>query len=77
MTTTIERRPAFTRLDRCDRCGAPAALQFVVTKGGTPLLLCVMHMRLHKEAIGAQAAAAWDVNGRVLFERSARGNLKL
>lgn len=47
------KQPLFTALDRCDRCGAPAALSAAMASG--TLLFCGHHARLHQVALVKQA----------------------
>ena len=54
MTTTLA-RPALTAADRCDRCGAAAAVRAVLTTGGE-LLFCGHHAREHESRLREIAA---------------------
>lgn len=50
-TTVID--TAFTAADRCDRCGARAAVRVILLHG--ELLLCAHHGREHEAALRDQA----------------------
>ena len=53
--TTAAPAPALTRLDRCDRCGAPAQARAHLPHGGD-LLFCGHHLREHRAALDLAGA---------------------
>ncbi len=54
MTAALADSPAFTALDRCDRCGAQARVRALLPGGGD-LLFCGHHGRLHADALAKVA----------------------
>lgn len=52
-------RPELTAADRCDRCGAAAAVRAVLPTGGE-LLFCGHHARAHSERLEQLAAVLHD-----------------
>jgi hypothetical protein len=59
--------------DRCDACGARAALVFalnVEVPGSGELGMCGHHAEKHKDAILAKAVIVWDAHGKVVFDRT-------
>lgn len=54
MTGTLT-RPALTKSDRCDRCGAAATARAVLPNGGE-LLFCGHHTRKHQTKLRELAA---------------------
>lgn len=48
-----------TRLDRCDRCGAPARLRALLPSGGE-LLFCGHHARRHSARLAELAAELYS-----------------
>jgi hypothetical protein len=61
---------ALTALDRCDRCGARAALAFTVKGSETPLMLCGHHVMDHKDGIRKSAEHIWDARGELIVDRA-------
>jgi hypothetical protein len=55
MTGTLASPAALTAADRCDRCGAAAAVRAVLPKGGE-LLFCGHHAREHSARLEELAA---------------------
>jgi hypothetical protein len=55
MTGTLASPAALTAADRCDRCGAAAAVRAVLPKGGE-LLFCSHHAREHSARLEELAA---------------------
>jgi ribosomal protein S14 len=55
MTTALASAPALTALDRCDRCGAQAAVRATLETGD--LLFCRHHARQHAEALARVAVS--------------------
>lgn len=60
-----------TAQDRCDRCGARAAIAFK-TKGQAEsnLLFCSHHTIVFKETLKTSAQVIWDVQGKVVHEKT-------
>lgn len=52
-------RPELTAADRCDRCGAAAAVRAVLPTGGE-LLFCGHHARAHSDRLEQMAAVLHD-----------------
>ena len=61
MTTTTA-APPLSPADRCDRCGARAAIRAILP-GGADLLFCAHHGRQHAERLRAVAADIRDDEG--------------
>jgi hypothetical protein len=61
MTTTTA-APPVSPADRCDRCGARAAVRAVMP-GGAELLFCAHHGRQHAERLRAVAVEIRDDEG--------------
>ena len=61
MTTTTA-APPVSPADRCDRCGARAVVRAVLP-GGSDLLFCGHHGRVHAERLRAVAAEIRDDEG--------------
>lgn len=61
MTTTTA-APPLSPAERCDRCGARAAVRAVLP-GGADLLFCAHHGRQHAEKIKAVAVEIRDDEG--------------
>ena len=59
-----------TALDRCDRCGAAAAVAFVIKGAETPLMMCGHHIRANHTEITKAAESIWDYNGNVILDRA-------
>lgn len=54
-TLTQSVTPTLTAFDRCDRCGARAKVQ-VLLSGGGELIFCAHHGRQHWAALARQGA---------------------
>ena len=61
MTTTTA-APPVSPADRCDRCGARAAVRAVLP-GGADLLFCAHHGRQHAEKLRSVATEIRDEEG--------------
>ncbi|HEU5034132.1 MAG TPA: hypothetical protein VFT62_05150 [Mycobacteriales bacterium] len=61
MTTTTA-APTLSPADRCDRCGARAAIRATLPGGGD-LLFCAHHGRQHAAKLKAVAVAIHDESG--------------
>jgi hypothetical protein len=61
MTTTTA-APPVSPAERCDRCGARAAVRAVLP-GGADLLFCAHHGRLHAKQLRATAVEIRDDEG--------------
>jgi hypothetical protein len=61
MTTTTA-APPVSPADRCDRCGARAAVRAIMP-GGADLLFCAHHGRQHAERLKAVAMEIRDDDG--------------
>jgi len=59
MTGTTIAPPALTAADRCDRCGASAAVRVVLASGGE-LLFCGHHGRQHHTRLAELSAVIHD-----------------
>ncbi|HET8588011.1 MAG TPA: hypothetical protein VFM01_00145 [Nakamurella sp.] len=59
MTGTLTSPTALTAADRCDRCGAAAAVRVILASGGE-LLFCGHHAREHSERLSELAAIVQD-----------------
>ena len=57
--TTVTAQGALTAADRCDRCGAQAYVQVVLTSGGE-LLFCAHHAKAHIDKVRPLAAEIND-----------------
>ena len=57
--STLTKPSPLTASDRCDRCGAQAYVQVVLTSGGD-LLFCAHHARAHIEKVRPLAANIYD-----------------
>ena len=55
MTGTLASPAVLTAADRCDRCGAAAAVRAILPKGGE-LLFCGHHAREHSARLEELAA---------------------
>jgi hypothetical protein len=58
-TIALPTRTTLTALDRCDRCGARAAVQVVLPSGGE-LIFCRHHGRRYEVALIEQGADVWS-----------------
>jgi hypothetical protein len=58
MTGILASPAALTAADRCDRCGAAAAVRAVLPKGGE-LLFCAHHGREHSARLEQMAASIY------------------
>ncbi len=56
MTEALASAPQLTAADRCDRCGAAAAVRAILPGGGE-LLFCGHHAREHQARLTELAAA--------------------
>ena len=63
MTTTTA-APPVSPAERCDRCGARAAVRAVLP-GGADLLFCAHHGREHEAALAAAGATIRDETGTI------------
>lgn len=61
MTTTTA-APPVSPAERCDRCGARAAIRAIMP-GGTDLLFCAHHGRQHADQLRAKAIEIRDDEG--------------
>jgi hypothetical protein len=61
MTTTTA-APPVSPAERCDRCGARAAIRAIMP-GGTDLLFCAHHGRQHEQQLRATAVEIRDDEG--------------
>lgn len=59
MTSTSTRATTLTAADRCDRCGASAAVRVVLASGGE-LLFCGHHANAHSSKLTEMAASIQD-----------------
>lgn len=59
MTGTMTSPTALTAADRCDRCGAAAAVR-VILAGGGELLFCAHHANEHRARLDELAAVVHD-----------------
>ncbi len=59
MTGTLTSPAALTAADRCDRCGAAAAIRVILANGGE-LLFCGHHAREHSARLTELAAVVHD-----------------
>ena len=59
MTVTTTAPPALTIADRCDRCGAAAAVRVTLPSGGE-LLFCGHHGREHTPKLAQISAVIQD-----------------
>jgi hypothetical protein len=59
MNATLTTPPALAADDRCDRCGAAAAVRAVLPTGGE-LLFCGHHAREHSARLGELDAQLHD-----------------
>lgn len=59
MNATLSTPVALTATDRCDRCGAAAAVRAILPKGGE-LLFCGHHAREHSTRLGELEAQLHD-----------------
>jgi len=59
MTGTTTAPPALTATDRCDRCGAAAAVRVILLSGGE-LLFCGHHSREHLPKLAELSAVVQD-----------------
>lgn len=59
MTTATTSRAALTAADRCDRCGAGAAVR-VILAGGGELLFCGHHANQHSARLTEMSATFDD-----------------
>jgi hypothetical protein len=59
MTGTLTSPTALTAADRCDRCGAAAAVRVILASGGE-LLFCGHHAREHSARLSELAAIVQD-----------------
>ena len=57
--TTLTTSGPLTAADRCDRCGAQAYVQVVLTSGGE-LLFCGHHAKAHIDKVRPLAAEIYD-----------------
>lgn len=58
-----------TAQDRCDRCGARAAIAFNPKNTETQLLFCSHHTIQFKETLKTSAQVIWDARGEVVHEK--------
>jgi hypothetical protein len=59
MTGTLMSSATLTAADRCDRCGAAAAVRVVLASGGE-LLFCGHHANEHSDRLEQMAAVIHD-----------------
>jgi hypothetical protein len=59
MTGTLTGPQALTAADRCDRCGAAAAVRVILASGGE-LLFCGHHAKVHSARLTEMAAVLDD-----------------
>lgn len=59
MTGTLTSPAALTAADRCDRCGAAAAVRVILASGGE-LLFCGHHAREHSARLTELAAVVQE-----------------
>lgn len=59
MTGTLTSPAALTAADRCDRCGAAAAVRVILASGGE-LLFCGHHAREHSARLSELAATVQE-----------------
>ena len=59
MTGTLTSPAALTAADRCDRCGAAAAVRVILASGGE-LLFCAHHAREHGDKLREVASTVQD-----------------
>jgi hypothetical protein len=57
--TTLTKPGPLTAADRCDRCGAQAYVQVVLTSGGD-LLFCGHHAKIHIDKVRPLAEVIYD-----------------
>jgi len=62
MSTTTTAAPPVSPAERCDRCGARAAVRAVLP-GGADLLFCAHHGRQHAVKLRAMAVEIRDDEG--------------
>lgn len=61
--TMTEATPTLTAADRCDRCGAAAAVRVVLASGGE-LMFCGHHANQHAERLNEVASHVHDQRDR-------------